>query len=78
MDIQYPLTWSTCACPSLPRLAASVVDFTTLIVALIHSLQLLAYVYFTVATTPHLLEASTCYHILFHKPIYWYVAKVLH
>ena len=63
--------------PYLPRLAASVILITTLLIALAHSLQLLVYVYYTVyvyvhvhvVTMPHLLEASTSYHILSHKAI---------
>ena len=46
-------------CPFLPKQAASVMFFTILLIAPIHSLQLLVYMCFTVATMPHLLEAST-------------------
>ena len=55
--------------PSLPRLAASVVGLNTLLIALTHSLQLLAYIYFTVAAMPYLLKALTSYYILSHKAI---------
>ena len=44
-------------CPSLLGLADSVVVPTMFLVAFTHCLQLLAYVYFTVATMLHLLEA---------------------
>ena len=43
-------------CLSLSGLAASFVVLTTLLIAPIYSLQLLAYVCFAVATIPHLLE----------------------
>ena len=60
MDIQRS-SHTVCSCCyfSPPRLAASVIVITMLIIALTRSLQILAYVYFTVATMPHLLEAST-------------------
>ena len=66
----YPKIFSYDLCmlyPSTLRLAASI---TTTLVAPTHSLQLLAYVYFTVVTTIHLLEASTYHHVLSHKAIY--------
>ena len=53
-------------CPCLPRLAGSVVVVNTLLVAFARSLQLLVYIYFAVATMPHLSEALTFYHILSH------------
>ena len=40
--------------PSPPGIAASAIVITILLVALAHSLQLLAYMYFTVAAIPHL------------------------
>ena len=55
--------------PSPPRLAASVVVATILLVIFAHSLQLLVFVCFIVAATPHLLEAATSYHILSYKAI---------
>ena len=64
--------------PSLPGLAASIVVLTTLIVTPAHSPQLLAYMYFAVSAMPHLLEASTSYHVLSHKAISQYVTKALH
>ena len=54
---------------SPPRLAASVVVVTILLIALAYSLQLLAYMYFRVVAMLHLLEASTSYHVLSHKVI---------
>ena len=54
---------------SHPRLVASVIAITTLLVAFAHSFQLLAYLYFAVVAMPYILEASTSYHILSHKAI---------
>ena len=56
-------------CPSMLMLAASVIASTTLLVAPTCSLQLLAYMYFVVATMPHLLEALASYHELSCKAI---------
>ena len=56
-------------CPSLPRLEASVVVFTTPLIAPTHSLQQLVYMCFVVATTLHLLEVLTSYYQLSCKAI---------
>ena len=56
-------------CPSLPGLAASVVIFTTFLVAPTYSLQQLVYVCFVMAAMPHLLEILTSYHVLSQKII---------
>ena len=64
--------------PSPPRLAASVIVFTTSLVAPICGLPQLVYLCFAVATMPHPLEASTYYHVLFHKVISQYITKALH
>ena len=55
--------------PSPPRLAVSVIVVTMLLIALAHSLQLLAYVYFAVVTILYLSEVLASYHILYHKVI---------
>ena len=69
MCISKDLSYTICACfVFLPlMLAASVVVSTMLIIAPTHSLQLLVYVYFVVATMPHLLEASASYHVYYLK-----------
>ena len=54
-------------CPSLPRLEASVVVLTMLLIAPRHGLQQLVYMCFAVAITQHLLEVLTSYHVLSSK-----------
>ena len=63
--------------PFLHGLAISGVFPATSQVAPTHSLQYLAYVYYTVASMPYQLEALISYHILFCKVIIQYVTRVL-
>ena len=65
-------------CPSLPGLVASDIILTTLLLALICSLQKLAYVCFSLAEMPYILEVLTSYHIVICKAISYYMSKALH
>ena len=68
----------SCFFPSLLGQVAYVIVLTLLLVAPIHSLQQLVYVWFALASMPHLLEVLISYHILSHKEISWYITKVLY
>ena len=63
------LSWSLMPYLFLPRLAASVVSLTTLIVATKYNLQQLEYVCFALTTMLHLLEVLTSYYALPCKAI---------